>query len=191
MTPVKQQLELLLRIKKVKRLGHIYTSSEENAVVLAGIVKQVCKELRIEYVETTVTKSAEVKLAVQAIIHRVDALYISTDNTVVSAMSAVADVAMKNRVPIMSADPSSSETYDVLAAWGFDYYKMGRATGHLIVEILKGKKPEQIPTRFMTKPSDVDLMVNLDVAKRLGLTVPKDIVKSANKIRENGKLVKK
>lgn len=191
MTPVKQQLELLLRIKKIKRLGHIYTSSEENAVVLAGIVKQVCKELRIEYVETTVTKSAEVKQAVQAIIRRVDALYISTDNTVVSAMSAVADVAMKNRVPIMSADPSSSETYDVLAAWGFDYYKMGRATGQLIVEILKGKKPEQIPTRFMTKPSDVDLMVNLDVAKRLGLTVPKDILKSANKIRENGKLVKK
>lgn len=191
MTPVKQQIELLLKIKKVKRLGHIYTSSEENAVVLAGIVKQVCKEMNIEFVETTVTKSSEVKQAVQAIIRRVDALYISTDNTVVSAMSAVAEVAMKNKVPIMSADPSSSESYDVLAAWGFDYYKMGRATGKMIVEILKGKKPEQIPTRFMTKHSDVDLMINLDVAKKLGLTVPKDIVKSANKIKENGKLVKK
>jgi putative ABC transport system substrate-binding protein len=191
MTPVKQQIELLLKIKKIKRLGHVYTGSEENAVVLAGIVKQACKELRLEYVETTVSKSAEVKQAVQAIIGRVDALYISTDNTVVSAMSAVADVAMKNRVPIMSADPSSAETYDVLAAWGFDYYKMGRATGKLIVEILKGKKPEQIPTRFMTKTSDIDLLVNLDVAKKLKLTSPKDIVKNANKIVENGKLTKK
>jgi putative tryptophan/tyrosine transport system substrate-binding protein len=191
MTPVKQQIELLLKLKKVKRLGHIYTSSEENAVVLAKIVKQVCKELNIEFVETTVTKSSEVKQAVQAIIRRVDALYISTDNTVVSAMSAVAEVAMKNKIPIMSADPSSSENYDVLAAWGFDYYKMGRTTGQMIVEILNGKKPEQIPTRFMTKPSDVDLMINLDVAKKLGLTVPKDIVKSANKVRENGKLVTK
>jgi putative ABC transport system substrate-binding protein len=191
MTPVKQQLELLLRIKKIKRLGHVFTSSEENAVVLAGIVKQVCKELKIEYVETTVSKSAEVKQAVQSIIRRVDALYISTDNTVVSAMSAVAEVAMKNKVPIMSADPSSSEAYDVLASWGFDYYKMGRATGKMVVEILKGKKPEQMPTRFMTKPSDVDLLVNLDVAKKLGLTIPKDIVKSANTIRENGKLTKK
>jgi len=191
MTPVKQQIELLLKMKKIKRLGHIYTSSEENAVVLANIVKDVCKELKIEFVPTTVTKSSEVKQAVQAIIKRVDALYISTDNTVVSAMSAVAEVAMKSKVPIMSADPSSSETYDVLAAWGFDYYKMGRATGQMIVEILKGKKPEQIPARFMTKASDVDLMINLDVAKKLGLTIPKDIVKSANKIRENGKLVSK
>jgi len=191
MTPVKQQIELLLKVKKIKRLGHIYTSSEENAVVLAGIVKQVCKELGIQYVETTVSKSSEVKQAVQAIIRRVDALYISTDNTVVSAMSAVSDVAMKAKVPIMSADPSSAENYPVLAAWGFDYYKMGRTTGKLVVEILKGKKPEQIPTQFMTKPSDVDLLINLDVAKKLGLTFPKDIVKSANKVVENGKLTKK
>src|SRR6185369_9909536 len=121
MTPVRQQIELLLRIKKIKRLGHIYTSSEENAVVLAGVVKQVCKDLGIEFVETTVSKSSEVKQAVQAIIRRVDALYISTDNTVVSAMSAVTDVAMKGKVPVMSADPSSAETFPVLAAWGFDY----------------------------------------------------------------------
>jgi putative ABC transport system substrate-binding protein len=191
MTPVKQQIQLLLKVKKVKRLGHIYTSSEENAVVLAGIVKQACKELGIEYVETTVSKSSEVKQAVQAIIRRVDALYISTDNTVVSAMSAVADVAMKAGVPIMSADPSSAENYPVLAAWGFDYYKMGRTTGKLVIEILNGKKPEQIPTRFMTKTSDVDLLINLDVAKKLGLTFPKEVVKSANKIVENGKLIKK
>ena len=191
MTPVKQQIELLLKIKKIKRLGHIYTSSEENAVVLAGVVKQACKELGLEYVETTVSKSAEVKQAVQAIIRRVDALYISTDNTVVSALSAIADVAKKNRVPIMSADPSSAEKYPILAAWGFDYYKMGRVTGEMIIEILNGKKAEQMPTRFMTKTSDVDLLINLDVAKKLGLTIPKDIVKSANKVIENSKLVNK
>lgn len=191
MTPVKQQIELLLRIKKIKRLGHIYTSSEENAVVLAGIVKQACRELRIEYVETTVSKSSEVKQAVQAIIRRVDALYISTDNTVVSAMSAVADVAMKAKVPIMSADPTSAEGYPVLAAWGFDYYKMGRVTGRMIAEILRGKKPEQMPTRFMTSTSDIDLLVNLDVARKLGLTIPKDIVKNANKVVQNGRLTSK
>jgi putative ABC transport system substrate-binding protein len=191
MTPVKQQIELLLKIKKIKRLGHIYTSSEENAVVLAGVVKQACKELGLEYIETTVSKSAEVKQATQAIIKRVDALYISTDNTVVSALSSIGEVAAKAKVPIMSADPSSAEKYPVLAAWGFDYYKMGRATGKVIIEILNGKKAEQIPTRFMTKASDVDLLINLDVAKKLGVTFPKDIIKTANKIIENGKLTSK
>ena len=191
LTPVKQQIELLLRLKKVKRLGTVYCTSEANAVELAQILKKVCQELHIEYVESTVTKSAEVKEATDAIARRVDALYISTDNTVVSAMSSVADVAMKHRIPIMSADPSSAEQYNVLAAWGFDYYKMGRATGKIIVEILKGKSPAQIPTLFMTKPSDVNLFVNLDVAKKLGIVVPANIVRFAKTVRKNGKLIRK
>lgn len=191
MTPVRQQIELLLKIKKIKRLGHIYTSSEENAVVLAGIVKQVCKDLGIEFVETTVSKSSEVKQAIEAIIDRVDAIYISTDNTVVSALSSVTEVAMKKKIPVMSADPSSAETFDILAAWGFDYYKMGRATGRMIAEILNGKKPEDIPARFMTEASDIDLLVNLDVAEKLGLAIPDDIVKNANKVIKDGKLINK
>jgi putative tryptophan/tyrosine transport system substrate-binding protein len=64
-------------------------------------------------------------------------------------------------------------------------------TGKMIIEILNGKKIEQLPTRFMTKASDVDLLINLDVAKKLGITVPKDIVKTANTVRENGKITKK
>lgn len=191
MTPVRQQIELLLKMKKIKRLGHIYTSSEENAVVLAGLVKQACKELHLEYVETTVSKSAEVKQATQAIIGRVDALYVSTDNNIIASMSAVADVAAKRKIPVMSADPSSAEKYAVLAAWGFDYYKMGKTTGRLIAEVLGGKKPEQIPTQFMTKASDVDLLINLDVAKKLGITIPADILKTANKIVQNGKITQK
>jgi putative ABC transport system substrate-binding protein len=43
----------------------------------------------------------------------------------------------------------------------------------------------------MTRASDVDLLLNLDVAKKLGLTIPADLVKSANKVVENGKLTKK
>ena len=188
MTPVKEQIELLTRIKNIKRLGHVYSSGEANAVRLANMAREACKNMGIEFVETTVTNSAEVKQATQTIIDKVDGIYISTDNTVVSALSAVTDVAMVNRVPIMSADPSSAETFDILAAWGFDYYKMGRATGKLISEILEGKKPEDIPTRFMTDPSDIDLLINLDVAKKLGLTFPKDILDVANKVVENGVL---
>ena len=188
MTPVKQQIEFLTRVKKIKRLGHVYSSHETNAVALADLARKACKEMGIEFVETTVTNSAEVKQAVQTIIRRVDGLYISTDNTVVSALNAITDVAMKQKVPVMSADPSSAETFDVLAAWGFDYYKMGRSTGRLIDSILKGRKPDDIPTVFMTDPSDVDLLINKDVAKKLSLSFPPDVEKLANKVISNGKL---
>ena len=191
MTPVKQQIEFLNRIKPIKRLGHVYSSHETNAVALADLARKACKELGIEFVETTVTNSAEVKQAVQTIIRRIDGLYVSTDNTVVSALNAVTDVAMANKVPVMSADPSSAETYEVLAAWGFDYYKMGRATGRLAASILDGRKPADIPTMFMTDASDVDLLINLDVAKKMGLTFPEDVLSKANTIISNGNIKKK
>ncbi|HOK03506.1 MAG TPA: ABC transporter substrate-binding protein [Spirochaetota bacterium] len=191
LTPVKDQIALLKKIKDIKRLGHIYASHEANAVALAKMAKKACQDLGIEFIESTVTNSSEVKQAAQSIAGRVDAFYLSTDNTVISALSAVADVAKANKIPIMSADPSSAEKFEVLAAWGFDYYKMGRATGKLIGRIIKGEKPENIPTIFMTDPSDVDLLINLDVAKRLNITIPEDIKKQAKRIIENGKITTK
>ncbi len=191
MTPVKEQIMFLNRVKKIKTLGHVYSSSEANAVRLAEIAKQACKELGIKFVETTVSNSSEVKQAVQAIIRRVDGIYISNDNTVVSALSAVSDVALKHKIPVISADPSSAETIPVLAAWGFDYYKMGRKTGEVIVSVLKGKKTETIPTVFMTDTSDVDLLLNMDVAAALGLIFPADALKNANTIIKDGKVIKK
>lgn len=191
MTPVKEQIMLLNRIKPIKTLGHIYCSGEANAVALAVIAKQVCKELGIEFVETTVTNSAEVKQAVQTIARRVDGIYLSNDNTVFSALAAVTSVAMKHKIPVMSADPASAETNDVLAAWGFDYYKMGRVTGRVAADILNGAKPVEIPTIYMTDPSSVDLLVNQDVAEKLGLTIPEDILATANKVIKDGKLTSK
>jgi putative ABC transport system substrate-binding protein len=191
MTPVKQQIELLNRIKKLKTLGHIYCSSESNAVSLAVIARQVCKEMGIEFLETTVTNSAEVKQAVQTIAGRVDGIYLSNDNTVFSALSAVTDVARKHRIPVMSADPSSAKSHEVLAAWGFDYYKMGVASGELAARVLNGEKTENIPTLFMTDPSDVDLLINLDSAAYLGLEIPQDILQKANTIIKDGQTIKK
>ncbi|MBN2509938.1 MAG: ABC transporter substrate-binding protein [Spirochaetales bacterium] len=191
MTPVKEQIMMLNRIRPLKALGHVYSSGETNAVILAGMAKEACRELGIEFIEATVTNSSEVKQAAQAIIDKVDGMYVSTDNTVVSALASLTDVAVKNGVPIMSADPSSAETFDILIAWGFDYYKMGRATGRMVKEILDGKKTEDIPTMFMTDPSDIDLLVNIDLARKLGIEIPEDIIASANKIVENGTLTTK
>ena len=191
LTPVKAQIGLLAELVNLRRLGHVYSSGEANAVFLANLAKEACAGMGIEFVSATVTNSAEVKQAVQSIIGRVDGLYVSTDNTVVSALTALTDVALRGNIPVMSADPSSAEEIPVLAAWGFNYYNMGRATGKLIAEIYEGKSPADIPTVFMTDPSDSDLLINLDVAKQLGIDVPERILANASMIVQNGKLTTK
>jgi putative ABC transport system substrate-binding protein len=188
MTPVRAQIQILQQLLDLKVLGHVYTSSEANAVRLAQEAEKACAELGVEFLATTVTNSAEVRSATQTIIDRVDGLYVSTDNTVVSALSALTEVAVENGVPVMSADPSSAETFDVIAALGFDYYSMGRVTGRLVAEILEGRDPQSIPTQYMTDPADTDLLINLDVARRVGVSFPQKLIDQANKIVENGQL---
>lgn len=188
LTPVKEQIELLMRLTTIKKLGHIYSSGEANAVQLKDMAKKACDELGLEFIEVSITNSSEVKQAAQTLAGKVDGIYISTDNTVVSALPAVTDVAMKNNIPVITADPSSAELADVLAAWGFDYYKMGRAAGRMIADVLNGKKTSDIPTMFMTDPSDIDLVINLDVAEKLGITFPADLIEKAGKIIEDGEL---
>lgn len=186
MTPVKEQLEMLLKIKNIKKLGTIYSSNESNSVSITELLKKICSEKGIELIESTVTNSAEVKSAVQSIIKRVDGIYISTDNTVVSALSAVVEVANENKVPVLSADPSSANDIDVLAAYGFNYYQMGRETGKIIDKILKGEKTENIPTVFMTAPSSLELLINIDVAAKMGLVIPNDIINNAKTVIKDG-----
>ncbi len=186
LTPVREQIEFLMSLKDIQSLGHVYSSGEANAVRLARLAREAAEDLGIRFVEATVTNSAEVRSAAQSIAGQVDGFYVSTDNTVVSALSALVDVANGAGIPVMSADPSSAEEIGVIAAWGFDYYNMGRATGRLVARVLEGEKPEDIPTVFMTDPQDIDLLINKDVAASLGLRFSEDIIAMAGSIVENG-----
>jgi putative ABC transport system substrate-binding protein len=180
LTPVREQILLLQRVAGIKKLGHVYTSGEANAVLLAQMAEEVCDELGIEFIAAAVTNSSEVKQAAQSIAGKVDGFYVSNDNTVVSALPALADTAMYAGVPIMSADTTSAEGTDVLLAWGFDYYKLGKATASMIKQILDGTSPSDIPVGFMTDPKDIQLRINLDAAERLGIEIPQDILDQAS-----------
>jgi len=188
LTPVREQIELLAQFGSINAIGHVYNAGEANAVVLAEMAREAAADLGIEFIESTVTNSAEVRQAAQSIVNRVDVFYMSTDNTVVSALAALTEVAMQAGVPVMSADPSSAEEQDVIAAYGFDYYTMGRATGALIAEILEGADPDAIPVQYLTDADDLILHVNLDIAEELGIELPAAVLEEADRIVENGTL---
>jgi len=98
MTPVREQLDVLCSLKpNLKRVGNIYASGEANSVTIASIVKAYCEENGLEYVETTITNSSEARQALLAIASRIDGLYLGNDNTVFSALSGIAEVALEKK----------------------------------------------------------------------------------------------
>ncbi len=179
--PVESQIDTLLLLKpSVARIGHVYNAGEANSVTTAKKAQAYCEAKGLKFVSAVVSNSAEVSQALSSLVGRVDGIYLSTDNTVFSAISTVADLCLKNKLPLLSSDPSSAETVPVLAAVGFDYYQMGRATGRIVLDVLRGKKTSDIPTYFAEDPKEQALVLNLDVAKELGIEVPQELVDRAS-----------
>ncbi len=186
MNPVEAQIKLLVDLTGAKAIGNIYASGEANGVLLMEMAKEACAKLGVEFVASAVSNTSEVMSATQSIIKRVDAIYIATDNTVISALPSIDDVANKAGVALMSADPSGVDGLNFLVAMGFDYYKIGKATGKVIAQVIDGTTPGEIGTVFLQEPSDFELWLNLDAAKKLGITIPSSLLDEAAVIYENG-----
>lgn len=189
--PTDQHIRLFAEVAGIKTLGYIYTSNEDNSSSSLELVKKGCEEAGIALVTQSITKSDEVKQAAEAIVNRVDGVYLSTDNTVFSAISVLVDVFGKAKKPIFSGDVTAAREGGIFIASGFNYYKAGRATGEMVVAILQGALPSEMPIRFMTEPSDSDFLIDLDVAAHCGIALSDELIDSANLIFQNGVLTEK
>jgi len=191
LNPVELQLDTFFSITGVKRLGMIYTSSEANGVAMMELAREICKERGIEFVAAAVSNSSEVKMAAQSIIGRIDAMYIAIDNTVVSAIAGVSDVCTKANIPLFNTDTTSSEDIDFLMSWGFNYYTVGVETGKVVERILNGEDPKDIGAVFFDDPTQFELWFNLDVAKKLGITIDERLLASAVVLIKDGKKIQR
>lgn len=189
--PSVEHIKLFKEIAGIKTLGYIYTSSEDNSLSGLELVKKGCAEAGLELVTQSISASSEVKQAAEAIVNRVDGIYLTTDNTVFSALPALVSVFNKAKKPIFSGDVTGAKNGGCFMASGFNYYKAGVATGEMVVQILNGAKPSEMPVRFMTKPSDSDLLFDLDAAALCGITIPEEYLSQATYIIQNGKLEEK
>jgi putative ABC transport system substrate-binding protein len=189
--PTGDHIALFKEIANLKTLGYIYTSSEANSISALALVEEACKSLGLQLVTQSINTSADLRQAAEAIVNRVDGIYLTTDNTVYAALPALIQVFHAGKKPIFSGDVTGVRGGGALIASGFNYYKAGLATGYIVADILGGKRPSDIPVKFLTEPSESDLLFDLDEAKNCGITIPARYLSQANYIFENGKLTEK
>jgi len=169
-------VDLILDIVgNITKLGTIYNASEVNSVVLNDQLKEVCAPLGITVVERTVSTSADVHTAAQSLVGQVDAIWVGTDNTVVSGLEALIKVCEDNKIPFFPSDDPSIEKGGI-ACLGFDYYDVGYQTGEMAVKILKGTPATEIPVEL---GKIFSYTVNTKAAETYGVTIPQEIIDSA------------
>ena len=171
MNLVEAQLDLILKlVPATKTVGVIYNSSEINSQVQVDLLKGFAKDRKVEIKEATVNNVNDIQQAARSLIGNVEAIYVPTDNVLASAMPALAMVTEEAKLPVVSGWDDANG----IATIAIDYYKLGIQTGEMAADILSGKaKPQDMPIQTQ---NEFTVIVNEANAKKIGLTIPKEIL---------------
>ncbi len=176
LVPVDKQLELGKKIfPNVKKVGIPYNTSEVNSQVQVELAKEAAEKQGLEIVDIPVTNSSEIEPALRAKAQEIDLLFLPSDNLIASSMSIITKVALDNKIGTIGVDEPMVKN-GALACEGLDYYKLGYETGLMAVDIMNGKEVKDIP---VFRPKDTQLTINQNIANKLGINIPKEILEEA------------
>ena len=108
----------------------------------------------------------------------VDALITTSTGLFLTYRKQIADLAIKNRLPLMSERSNFAEAGGLMSYAGSDIDAYRRAATY-VDKILKGSKPADLPVEQATK---FELVMNLKTAKQIGLTIPQTVLYRADKV---------
>ncbi|CAB1075660.1 ABC transporter, substrate-binding protein (cluster 15, trp?) [Olavius algarvensis Delta 1 endosymbiont] len=177
--PIERQIELYHQmLPSAKKWGTVYNAGDANSVKSISWTRDAMKKFGLELIEVTISNSAEVYTGAQTLVGRVDAIYITSDNTVVSALESVVKVANNKKIPLFGGDTTTVEK-GMIAAYGLNYFQVGYSAGKKAVLVLKGQAPGTVPSGLT---ENLSLWINLKAAMDQKVTVPEKFVKMAEKV---------
>lgn len=169
--PLEQQVQMIRAfLPDAKKIGILYTTSEPNSVSQLKEIKEIVKEYGFEIVDVGVTSASEVAAGAATLIAKgVDCINNFTDNNVVDNLSTVLQAANEANIPVFGSEEEQVKN-GCLASMGIDYVALGKETGKMAAQILKGEaKAGDLPV-FMVK--DYAPVYNESVLNALGLSLP-------------------
>lgn len=178
--PVAAQLATIrAMMPDAKTIGILYTTSETNSVSTIETYKSLAGDYGFTIAEMGITTSADIPLALDALLPKVDCLSNLTDNTVVQALALVLDKANAAGKPVFGSEIEQVKS-GCIAAEGLDYIQLGKQCGIMAAKVLKGETTaDAIPYEIITEPS---LYVNQAVLDAFGITLDGDLAARANSV---------
>lgn len=176
-----KQMELIRRVvPEAKRVGVVYNPGEANSVVVIKEMQQLLPTLGMTLVEAAAPRSVDVSSAARSLVGKVDVIYTPLDNNVVSSYEALAKVGQEAKIPLIASD-TDSVPRGAIAAYGVNYFDLGKQTGRMVVRVLKGEAPGDIKPETS---ANLELFVSPSAARKQGVTLSEELIRSATKVVE-------
>ncbi len=182
--PIAPQIELIKKIiPHVKNIGYVYSPGEVNSTLVLKELQATLAPMGINVVPAPAQKTTDIAMAARSLQGKVDVIYTSLDNNVVSAYESLYQAAKESKIPLVASD-TGSVARGAVAAMGVNYHSVGIETGKIIGRIFKGEKPGTIATNSIQV---LDLYVSPNHAKEVGLTLPQEVIAQAKEVEPKPK----
>ncbi len=182
--PMDKQFELMKKLNpNCKKIGMLYNTSEANSEIQVASAKEQAAKMNLEIVPVGITSSNDLSQSLNSLLSKIDVLYTPTDNLVASSMSIISSKCIEKKIPVIGAEKAHVDA-GALATEGIDYYKLGFQTGLMAVDIINGKKPNDMAIQTL---KETKLIINEDTAKKLNITIPDDLKSKAELVKGGGK----
>ena len=177
---VPKRLELLQQV--LPRLRRIIVLGNSSSVLNAGFVKEAqmaAQKLRIRLIMLDATNGPELDTALRGIQRgTADAFMASSETLFLANKAKLAAAVAKARLPAIFPWRDYHEA-GVLMTYGANLKEMGRQAATYVDRILKGAKPADLP---IEQGSKFELVIDLRVARELGLKVPPEVLFRADEV---------
>ena len=176
------QLEMIRNmLPEAKTIGIMYTTSEVNSISTIEEYKEKAANYGFEIVDVGISTAADIPLAADNILTKVDCLNNLTDNTVVQGLPTILAKAGEKNIPVFGSEIEQVKI-GCLAAAGIDYIELGKKTGQMAAKILKGEATaNEMPYETF---EDYSIYFNQAVADNLGLAVAPTVIENAEVFTE-------
>jgi putative ABC transport system substrate-binding protein len=167
--PVEAQLKLIRELMPdATKIGILYTTSEVNSQSTIEEYKTMAPDYGFEIVDTGISTSADIPLAADNLVNKVDCITNLTDNTVVGSLTVVLDKANAAGIPVFGSEIEQVKL-GCVAAEGIDYLVLGKQTGQIAASILNGEKTaDEIDYQIISNSS---LYINTQAIEKFNLTL--------------------
>lgn len=171
-------INILREIIPMKRFGYLCNSEEEQTAVQTEDFKGFQDTLGYTLVIANAKTIEEATDAARSLVGRVDAIFIGSGSVISKGLEGITEVCKQFKIPtVVHADDKVEQ--GVLLAVSPNSFRAGELAGQTAAEVLRGKHPSQIPIK---RPEKYDIIINLDTAKEIGISIPVSLLKIATKV---------
>jgi putative ABC transport system substrate-binding protein len=175
-----KRLEILKEIlPKLSRVVTFYDPGSRVPNEGAKLGREEAQRLGIKFIERHVTSVDELRQGLQGLKSgEADAFFYTADSMVVSQAQLIIDTAKSKKLPTMFAE-QTLVAKGALASYGQNYYQIGWISAKYVQQVLNGTPPKDLKIETV---DNVELAINLQTAKQLGLTIPAQLLARASKV---------